>query len=623
MRIDRISPAAWGRWLLWMLALTLSAAAWADPPGRVGRLGETRGTVWLFDVDAGEWVAAQRNRPLTTGDRVATDRDGLAELRIGSTTLRLAGGSDLEFERLDDERMQLRLHAGSAAARLRQRDAARDFELRTAEGRFLPQGPGHFRIDRTDGRSYAGAWDGSLRFDAPDSTLVLDDGQRAEFWQEAGTSHYTWATLPRDGFADWVLAEDRRDDRLAAQRHVSPEMTGWEDLDAYGRWDRHPDYGVIWIPTTVVAGWAPYRHGRWVWRSPWGWTWVDDAPWGFAPFHYGRWAWWGSRWVWVPGTYVARPVYAPALVGWVGGPSVNVSIHIGGGPVVGWVPLGPWEPYRPVYRVGPDYGRRINPPVPDRHRRPPPSPGHGPIMYTNQGVPGGVTVVPADVLKQRQPIAGAAARIEPRVAQELVRQAPRAQVPPPPPAVTTATQPVRAATPPPGWTVRSGGVAEREPGAEGGRSRRPAPVTRDEPRAQQVAPSVEGGRRERDAAPPGLPRGGVPPSTGPEELRAPRSAGEVRIPGRSADEVRPPGRPTELAPPRGVDTPPPGWRAPGSVPIMRPAVPATSPAAVPAPAAPGRGGQDGGDDGRRSHRPADPGVGGRDRDRGLGRNAVN
>jgi hypothetical protein len=23
--------------------------------------------------------------------------------------------------------------------------------------------------------------------------------------------------------------------------------------------------------------------------SPWGWTWVDNAPWGFAPFHYGRW----------------------------------------------------------------------------------------------------------------------------------------------------------------------------------------------------------------------------------------------------------------------------------------------------------------------------------------------
>ena len=26
--------------------------------------------------------------------------------------------------------------------------------------------------------------------------------------------------------------------------------------------------------------WAPYRHGYWRWIEPWGWTWIDDAPWG-------------------------------------------------------------------------------------------------------------------------------------------------------------------------------------------------------------------------------------------------------------------------------------------------------------------------------------------------------
>src|SRR5437867_1713415 len=82
--------------------------------------------------------------------------------------------------------------------------------------------------------------------------------------------------------------------------------------------------------------------------NPWGWTWVDDAPWGFAPFHYGRWVWYRSRWCWAPGSYVARPVYAPALVAWVGGPSVNVSVSIGrSSPPVGWFPLGPREVYVP------------------------------------------------------------------------------------------------------------------------------------------------------------------------------------------------------------------------------------------------------------------------------------
>jgi len=35
--------------------------------------------------------------------------------------------------------------------------------------------------------------------------------------------------------------------------------------------------------------WAPYRYGRWEYIAPWGYTWVDEEPWGFAPFHYGRW----------------------------------------------------------------------------------------------------------------------------------------------------------------------------------------------------------------------------------------------------------------------------------------------------------------------------------------------
>ena len=50
-----------------------------------------------------------------------------------------------------------------------------------------------------------------------------------------------------------------------------------------------PNTAPMWMPNGVAADWAPYRYGHWVWISPWGWTWVDDASWGFAPFHYGRW----------------------------------------------------------------------------------------------------------------------------------------------------------------------------------------------------------------------------------------------------------------------------------------------------------------------------------------------
>ena len=112
----------------------------------------------------------------------------------------------------------------------------------------------------------------------------------------------------------------------------------------------------------VAAVWGPFRYGHWAWVSPWGWRWIDDQPWGFAPFHYGRWALWQGRWAWVPGTYAARPVYAPALVAWTGAmpaaPGVSVSLSIGSS--VGWVPLAPREVYVPPYAVSNTYVRNVN-----------------------------------------------------------------------------------------------------------------------------------------------------------------------------------------------------------------------------------------------------------------------
>ncbi len=137
-------------------------------------------------------------------------------------------------------------------------------------------------------------------------------------------------------------------------------MVGYQDLDEYGDWSTDPDYGAVWIPRRVVAGWAPYHYGHWVWVEPWGWTWVDDAPWGFAPFHYGRWAYVRGNWGWIPGPVAVRPVYAPALVAWVGGSRFSIGISVGGGPGIGWFALGPREVYVPSYRASPRYVNRVN-----------------------------------------------------------------------------------------------------------------------------------------------------------------------------------------------------------------------------------------------------------------------
>src|SRR5215472_15335004 len=119
------------------------------------------------------------------------------------------------------------------------------------------------------------------------------------------------------------------------------------------------------IPTISIIGAIPAnddmktlaRHDTaleisWAWIDPWGWTWVDDDPWGYAPFHYGRWASIDGRWGWIPGPREERPVYAPALVVFVGG-----GLAAGN---VGWFPLAPHEVYVPSYRVSQGYVNRVN-----------------------------------------------------------------------------------------------------------------------------------------------------------------------------------------------------------------------------------------------------------------------
>jgi len=216
-------------------------------------------------------------------------------------------------------------------------------------------------------------------------------------------------------------------------------MVGYEDLDQYGRWQVVADYGTVWVPR-VHAGWVPYREGRWVWIDPWGWTWVDDAPWGFAPFHYGRWVYMPTGWAWMPGTIIARPVYAPALVAFVGGSGWHASLAIN--EPIAWFPLGPREPFIPVYRVSPEYVRAVNithvtvTNVTVTN-----------ITYVNRTVPGAVTAVSRTSFVQARPV-GAVAIAVPRAAIGQAPIAGTAAPVAPERASVVAAESVRVASPP-------------------------------------------------------------------------------------------------------------------------------------------------------------------------------
>jgi hypothetical protein len=281
-------------------------------------------------------------------------------LQIGSTSLRISSETSVTFLDLDDHTTQIKVSQGTLEFCVRHLDDGDTFEIDTPNLAFGVQRTGEYRIDvnANGDRTVATVWSGRGEASGGGSSYSVIAGQQATVGGTEPLDHEIARLPARDDFDDWVLSRDQREDRAESANYISTEMTGYEDLDDSGHWHYVADYGPVWTPSGVVPDWAPYRFGHWAWVGPWGWTWVEDEPWGFAPFHYGRWAFIESSWCWVPGPVAVRPYYAPALVAFVGGGS---SLSAGaGGAGVGWFALGPREAYVPRYRTSREYVNTVN-----------------------------------------------------------------------------------------------------------------------------------------------------------------------------------------------------------------------------------------------------------------------
>jgi len=331
-----------------------------DPPGRVARLSFSDGSVSFQPGGEGDWAQAVANRPLTTGDNLWADKDSRAELQTGSTSIRMDSETSVTFLDIDDHTTQLKLSQGSIIVRVRHLDDDDQFEIDTPNVAFQIQRTGEYRVDvSADGNETdATVWHGRGEVTGGGNSYDVVAGQRARFTGGDQLDHEIDQIPANDDFDQFAFDRDQREDHAESSNYVSPDMTGASDLDEYGHWSYAAGYGPVWAPTVVAAGWAPYRYGHWVWVAPWGWTWVEDEPWGFAPFHYGRWAFVGASWCWVPGPVYARPVYAPALVAFVGGGGFSFGVGIGAG--VAWFPLAPREVFVPWYRTSPGYVNNVN-----------------------------------------------------------------------------------------------------------------------------------------------------------------------------------------------------------------------------------------------------------------------
>ncbi|HEY1251278.1 MAG TPA: DUF6600 domain-containing protein [Thermoanaerobaculia bacterium] len=347
------------------VALAQGANEYGEEPEQQADVVQTVARISYLDGGASyargdepdDWQPADVNVPMTLGDRIYTNDRSRMELRVhGGDTIWAGAHTDLAALNLTEDTKQFALKSGVASFRIREMDANDVWEVDTPNSAVNFEGAGDYRIRvDQDGNTRVAVERGNLTVAAGGGQIGVNAGEEMVI---DGIDSPRYDVITRPAADDWDRWVDNRYGRIAhsaSYHYVNQDVVGAEDLDQYGSWSNIPNYGMVWAPTQVEAGWVPYRAGHWIWQDPWGWTWVSSEPWGWAPYHSGRWVTYSSRWYWVPVAPAVRVAYAPALVAFVGaGPGFSASVTIGGGGgYVGWFPLAPREPFVPWWAPHP------------------------------------------------------------------------------------------------------------------------------------------------------------------------------------------------------------------------------------------------------------------------------
>jgi hypothetical protein len=559
----------------------IGAAALADPPARVGRISDLEGAVSFQPPGGQDWAQALRNYPVTAGEAFWTGDDGRAELELGGVQARLDYQTELDVVNLEYGETRLSEPQGSVDIRL-WRVPENGVTIATPAGDVQLNQPGAYRVD-------VGAPDQNDAYPPVEVTAVEGGAAGAPGVNgfvdvPPGAAAVIYAGYDPDlQDAQDAAIDDWARDREAQHRYARYDWqaeteTGYQDLASYGQFASDPDYGQVWFPSDVPPDWAPYRYGQWSYVQPWGWTWIDDQPWGFAPFHYGRWLQIDGRWGWVRGQPVARPVYAPALVAFLGGAGFGVAIGPGAGAVLAWAPLAPNEPYIPPYSVSQSYVRQVN------------------ITSVNRTVINNITINNTQVVQASQLRNASAAVAVPvnhlatgaKVQQAVVRV--------PPQALAQASVAPTAAPPAPPPAARRPGAGAPGEGATGaGLRAAPPPPARlqqvrtavaQTPPGSHAPPPIPGAHKAAEKPPVAA---GAPPVIAPAARQGrepPPKPAATRAPSSPGTE---PGRPIPRQPPPTAERPqgtyypsaPPGREMQGGEPQTRRASPNPPPGPPP------------------------------------------
>ncbi|MDX5932918.1 DUF6600 domain-containing protein [Acidiphilium acidophilum] len=338
------------------------------PPERVGQIAQLRGGVSFDTSGASDWTTAVLNYPVTGGDALYTQPGGEAAIAIDWSRISLNQATEFQITSIGSQVVQGALSQGEIYLDVRDLAPGQSYAITTARGTVTISQNGRYDILAGDQSSPTTVTviAGAAQLQGRDVSLDIATGQTATL-EGADPVTATLGPEQRDPFVTRLLAVRYAPPPSYVPQAVS-QMTGGYQLAQYGTWSETPQYGAVWYPR-VAASWVPYRDGHWAYVAPWGWTWVDNDPWGFAPFHYGRWIHEDGRWGWTPVAYqeppTYQPVYAPALVSFFDvGSGVSIGVGVTAAAFaagsIGWVPLAPDEPYLPWYHCPPRYVRQIN-----------------------------------------------------------------------------------------------------------------------------------------------------------------------------------------------------------------------------------------------------------------------
>lgn len=343
----------------WMPVLLLAVAlvgvqklraADSDAAPGVARVSLLNGEVSTQRGDTGDWTAATLNQPLVTGDKISTGEESRTEVQLDyADILRLSSQSEAKIANLSRTRIQVQIAQGLADVTVL-KGAQGNIEIDTPNVSVHPTEPGVYRIQvDSQSQTHVTVRKGQAQVSTPQGSASLN---KNETMNVEGTDNPQYQIAKASKNDDWDQWNDERNNKIEeaqSWKYDNRYYTGTQDLDTYGHWTYVPGYNWCWTPY-VDDGWIPYYNGRWNWEPYYGWTWVSYEPWGWAPYHYGRWFFHGNSWCWWPGpVYPAyRPIWAPAYVsffgfgGRIGGLSVGIGFGFGR---IGWLPVGPCDPY--------------------------------------------------------------------------------------------------------------------------------------------------------------------------------------------------------------------------------------------------------------------------------------